>query len=73
MIAVQIFFEDRVKDELGKAGCRFVAPIDDNNDLWATAWGMHFTVPALGPDRGCARSKLHEILADIERHRPTNH
>jgi len=72
MISVRMLFGHQVRDVLWGLKCRFVAKIDDNNALWATPWGHHFTVPTLGPDELCAQSALNDIVAGIERTRPTN-
>lgn len=70
MIAVQLYLHERVCEELGKHGHRFVEQIDENTSLWVTPWDFHFTVPTIGPDKACAKSKLYEILADIEKQKP---
>ena len=73
MIAVQLLPKSRVETELAKFGCEKVEQIDEELSVWKTPWNFVFTVPELGPDRMCPMSRLYEILADIERSRPTSH
>jgi hypothetical protein len=71
MIAVQLYYQNHVEEELKKFGCSKVEQIDEELGLWVTPWDFYFTVPELGPDKMCPRSVLFELLADIERSRPT--
>lgn len=71
MIAVALVPREKVRVELQNAGGEFVEAIDERTDAYRTAWGYAFTVPAIGEDGMCPRSVLHEIMAGIERTRPT--
>lgn len=73
MIAVHLLSPDKVAEELGNCGCKFLEPLDATHDLWQTSWGFVFTVPKVGEDRWCPKYVLFEILADVERTRPASH
>lgn len=70
MSPVPLIPGDTVAKLLKGIGCRFVAPIDDTKELWATDFGFHFIVPARGDDKMCPSPDLNEIVAEIERRRP---
>ena len=73
MIAVQLAYPETILGAVAKYGCIKIEQVDPELALWKTPWDFYFTVPELGPDKMCPMAALYEILADIERTRPSTH
>lgn len=50
--------------------CHLLMGLSGPFHLWATSWGHHFSVQAIGPESMCSEAELERILQDIERRRP---
>lgn len=73
MIAVHLLSLEKVAEELDKYGCTYLCELDGTHDMWQASWGFVFTVPKIGEDKWCPKYVLFEILADVERCRPSTH
>lgn len=71
MTAVRLLSREEMQERLKEFGCTLVEEVNDVPDpyyrasYWRSAWGFHFYIPEIGPDRLCPEHRFYEVLAEL--------